>query len=77
MVKYEVETKEKSKWVIKNECTDEKEVYKQLTHDLISKKLNNCTYIKSIKRVQLYNGFIKIYVNYDNQVRRIYTVEER
>ena len=53
----------------------EREIYDSLTKDLIAKKLNKCTYIKSIKRIPLYNGFQRITVTYDNDVRRIYTVE--
>ena len=51
------------------------EVYESLARDLISKKINACTYIKSIKRTPLYNGFEKITVTYDNDVRRVYTIE--
>ena len=54
---------------------DRAEVYESLARDLISKKINACTYIKSIKRTPLYNGFEKITVTYDNDVRRVYTIE--
>ncbi len=50
------------------------EVYERLAQDLISKKLNGCRWIKSIKRVQLYNGFVKIIVTYDNDCRNTYTI---
>jgi hypothetical protein len=50
------------------------EVYERLAQDLISKKLNECRWIKSIKRVQLYNGFVKIIVTYDNDCRNTYTI---
>lgn len=53
----------------------EEDVYKSLASELIAKKINCCSYIKSIKRRQLYNGFIEITVNYDNGGRRIYTVK--
>jgi hypothetical protein len=43
--------------------------------DMVNKKICACTYIKSIKRTQLYTGFEKITVTYDNDVRRVYTIE--
>ena len=58
--------------------TDDKtQVYEDLTHELISKKICGCTWIKSITRKQLYNGFILVIVQYDNAHRRVYTVTER
>ena len=74
-VNYTVEVKNGKKYEITNTCNDVTEVYKSLANDMISKKLNNCTYIRSIKRIPLYNGFDKITVSYDNDVRRIYTIE--
>lgn len=50
------------------------EVYERLSHCLIAKKLNNCTWIKSIKRVPLYNGFDRITITHDNGGRDVYTV---
>ena len=50
-------------------------VYKSLSHDLIAKKINACTYIKSIKRIQNYDGTNTIIVTYDNNVRSVYTIE--
>lgn len=57
------------------ELTDALTVYKHLTDDLISKKINACLYIKSIKRMDLYNGFQKIMVYYDNNVKAEYIVK--
>ena len=51
------------------------EVYESLARDMVNKKLCACTYIKSIKRVSLYNGFEKITVCYDNNVRCVYVIE--
>ena len=76
-VNYTVEVKNGKKYEITNTCYDIAEVYKSLANDMISKKLNNCTYIRSIKRIPLYNGFDKITVSYDNDVRRIYVIESR
>ena len=57
-------------------CTDEKQVYEDLLHELISKKINACTWIKSIKRRNLYNGFQEITVSYDHGGRRIYQITD-
>lgn len=50
------------------------EVYERLAHCLIAKKLNNCGWIRSIKRVPLYNGFDRITITHDNGGRDVYTV---
>lgn len=52
------------------------EVYRYLANDLIAKKLNQCTYIRSIKRRNNYDGTQTVTVTYDNDVRAIYTVED-
>ena len=57
--------------------TEKETIFRDLTSDLISKKINHCSYIKFIKRNQLYNGFIDIIVFYDNGVKRIYHIKER
>lgn len=75
-IKYLVQEKQGRNYVDVHVCNNEKEVYKQLSHDLIAKKINCCTYIKSIKRVNNYDGTINVTVMYSNNVRRIYTVED-
>ena len=75
MISKTVELKNGNKWEVSNVTTDEKTVYESLTYDLIAKKINCCTYIKSIKRVNLYNGYQKITVTYDNKCRSIYQIE--
>ena len=76
MVNYYTQRKIEGKWQNVSEPTTDKEtVYKSLMSDLIAKKLEACTYITQIKRLQLYNGYIAITVNYTGDVRRIYTVE--
>lgn len=70
-----IEVKNGKTYEVTRVVEDRVEIYESLARDLISKKINACTYIKSIKRVQLYNGFEKITVNYDNNVRRIYTID--
>ena len=56
-------------------CDDVHMVHEYLMHDLIAKKLNCCSYIKSIRRVSNYDGTQNITVTYDNNCRRIYTVK--
>lgn len=51
--------------------TDEKEVYRFLASELIAKKINQCSYIKSIQRKQMYTH-LEIIVNYDNGDRSVY-----
>lgn len=51
-------------------------VYESLAKDLISKKICACTWIKSIKRIQNYNGTITIIVNYNNNTRSVYTIND-
>ena len=70
-----IEVKNGKTYEVTNVIEDRAEVYESLARDLINKKLCSCTYIKSIKRVNLYNGFEKITVTYDNDVRRIYVIE--
>lgn len=55
---------------------DKMKVYEDLTHELVAKKLCGCSYIRSITRKQLYNGFVKITVTYDNGDRRIYHIND-
>ena len=75
-INYVVEVKEGRNWKEERFVTDALEVYKSLAEDMVHKKLNECTYIRSIKRTPLYNGFCKITVSYDNDVRRIYVIED-
>ena len=70
-----IEVKNGKTYEVSRIIEDRAEVYESLARDLISKKINSCGYIKSIKRVQLYNGYEKITTTYDNGVRRIYTIE--
>lgn len=75
-IKKTVEVKNGRKW--EHSFTDhvEENVYKSLANDLIAKKINGCSYIRSIKRTPLYNGYQKIVVMHDNGVRTTYIVEE-
>ena len=69
------EAKEGRKYVETWRTEDPARVYKDLAQEMISKKINDCKYIRSIKRTTLYNGFQRITVTYDHGGRRIYTVE--
>jgi hypothetical protein len=70
------EVKNGKKWEQTNIDTDILSVYQSLANDLIAKKLNQCSYIKSIKRIPLYNGTQKIIVTYNNNCRCIYEVAD-
>lgn len=70
-----MEIKNGKKWTQSMVITDETLVYKYLTNDLISKKLNGCTYIKTIKRVPNYDGTQTITVTFNNDTRSVYTVK--
>lgn len=70
-----IEIKNGKKWVQDTVITDETLVYKYLANDLISKKLNGCNYIKTIKRVPNYDGTQTITVTFNNDTRSIYTVK--
>lgn len=76
MVNFIYEEKKNGKYVESFRCDDEQRVYDDLSHELIAKKLENCQYIRSIKRKQLYTGYIQIIVSYDHCGRRTYTIRE-
>jgi hypothetical protein len=75
MAKLTVYTKEGKKWVEARTTTDAVEVYESLSRDLINKKINQCTYITSIQRVNLYNGTQRITVRYCNGVKSEYIIK--
>jgi hypothetical protein len=70
-----IEVKNGKTYEVERIIEDRAEVYESLARDMVNKKICCCTYIKSIKRTQLYNGFEKITVTYDNDVRTTYTIE--
>lgn len=75
MINRIAQKKDNGKWVDTYIENNPESVYKSLVHDLVAKKINQCKYIKSIKRIQNYNGTNTIIVLYDNNIRSIYTVE--
>lgn len=70
------EKKENNTWIKCYETFNETEIYQSLCRDLIAKKINQCSYIRSIKRVQNYDGTITIIVSYDNKTRSVYRIKE-
>lgn len=70
-----IEVKSGKAYEVTNVNENRAEVYESLARDMVNKKLCACTYIKSIKRIQLYNGYEKIIVSYDNNVRCVYVIE--
>ena len=76
-IKRVVEVKNGSKWEVSHTTTNELTIYKDLASAMISKKLHQCTYIKSIKDVCNYDGTRNITIYYDNGVRSTYTIESR
>ena len=71
--------KENGKFIDSYYNDNETTVYRDLSIELIAKNINKCNYIRSIKRTQLYTGFINITVNYYDHMgggRRIYHIRE-
>lgn len=75
MIKLTVFTKEGKKWIESRTVTDAAAVYESLARELINKKINQCTYITSIQRVNLYNGTQRITVRYCNDVKSEYIIK--
>lgn len=73
-VNYIYEEKKNGKYTETYRCEDSARVYDDLAHELISKKINECRWIRSIKRTPLYNGFDRITVTYNHGGRRLYVV---
>ena len=72
---YEIEVKRGNVWDFCRREENPEEVYKKLASDMIAKKINKCTYITRITRSNLYNGYEKIYILYNNGVRVTYQIE--
>lgn len=71
------ERKAGKEWVCdKYVCTNEKTIYERLAGMLISKKINRCTYITRIKRVNNYDGTQTITITQDNGYRMVFIVPE-
>ena len=75
MEKLTVYVKENNKYIETYATTDAETIYRRLTEELISKKINCCKYIRSIKRENLYNGFQKITVQETNGIKAEYIIK--
>ena len=75
-IKREFQSKQGKEYVTTYTQENECEVYKELAHCLIAKKINQCKYIRSIKRVQNYDGTITIFVYYIDGDRNVFTVAD-
>ena len=76
MVEMTTYIKKNSKYAEIFRTDDQLTVYQQLTATLIAKKINNCNYIKSIKRENLYNGYQKITVLETDDVKKEFIVKD-
>ena len=74
-IKRIAQKKDGKTWVNTYVDNDIASVYKSLSHDLIAKKINACTYIKSIKRIQNDDGTNTIIVTYEYNTRSVYTID--
>lgn len=71
-----IEEKNGSKWVACRMIDDAVQVLESLAQDLISKKINECKYIRSIKRQNNYDGTQTITVTHNNGTRSVYVIPE-
>lgn len=75
-VKREYQEKKTGKYITTFTDTDELTVYQELAQRLIAKKINGCKWITTIRRNNLYNGYSKIIITYDNGGRDVFTVKD-
>jgi hypothetical protein len=75
MEKLTVYIKDGKKYVETYTTTDALIIYQRLTNSLIAKKINCCKWIKSIQRVNLYNGYQKITVFENNGCKSEYIIK--
>ena len=73
-IKKVTQKKDGNAWIDTYTDNNPETVYKSLASDLIAKKINKCTYIKSIKRVQRYE-YVEIIVLYESDIRSVYYLE--
>ena len=76
MEKLTVYIKENNKYIETYSTVDPLIIYQRLTNSLIAKKINACQWIKSIKRVNLYNGYQKIIVLENNGCKSEYIIKD-
>lgn len=73
-IKREFQVKEGRNWRTEHVDTDITNIYRFLSGDLISKKINGSDFIRSIKRVNNYDGTQTITVTYAMGTRNVYTI---
>ena len=71
-----MQEKQGKQWIDTFTSDNAIDVYKWLCSDLIAKKLNQCTYIKSIKRTPLYDGTQQIIINYSSTRRAVFIIDQ-
>ena len=76
MEKMTVYIKDSKNYIETYSSSDPETIYKRLTAELIAKKINCCKWVKSIKRVNLYNGYQKITVLQENGVKSEYIIKD-
>ena len=76
MEKLTVYIKENNTYMETYATTDPLTIYQRLTNTLIAKKINCCLWVKSIKRVNLYNGYQKIIVLENNGCKSEYIIKD-
>ena len=75
MEKLTVYIKEGKNYIETYSTTDAETIYKRLAAELIAKKINCCNWIRSIKRVNLYNGYQKIIVLETNNCKSEFIIK--
>lgn len=76
MEKLTVYIKDGKNYIETYTTTDALIIYQRLTNALISKKINDCKWIRSIKRVNLYTGYQKITVFENNDCKSEYIIKD-
>jgi hypothetical protein len=76
MEKLTVYIKEGKNYIETYSTIDPLIIYQRLTNTLIAKKINCCNWVRSIKRVNLYNGYQKIIVLENNGCKSEYIIKD-
>ena len=71
------EVKDSNKWRESFRSDNIPYIHERVAHDLLAKYMQKCRWILRMNRTQLYNGFEKIVVTYNNKCRNTYIVESR
>lgn len=70
-----LEVKNGRDWETTYTTTDPEEIFRELSNDLIAKKLCKSSSIRSISRRNNYDGTNTVTVDYGNGTRRRYTIK--